>query len=73
MVSAICAKIGRTMFAVAVLLTISVIQVVSIQQMTKMAKGGNAWIADSCCPSHFDSPETFEASDKAKPLPKIHE
>ena len=42
MVSAICASIGSTILAVAVLLTISVIQVVNRQQIINIAKGGKA-------------------------------
>jgi hypothetical protein len=69
MVSAICANIGRTILAVAVLLTISVIQVDNMQQITNIEKGGRTSRADNWCPSHLERPDIFEASDKAKPLP----
>lgn len=44
-----------------------------MQQIIKIANGGNASIADSWVPSHFDSPEILDASDKANPLPNFRD
>lgn len=65
----ISARIGKRMFAVAVLEATSVIVAVMIQMMNIMANGGSTsnWV--SRLPSQRDKPDAFEASDKANPAP----
>ena len=59
------------MLAVAVFEATSVIDAVMIQMMSIIANGGSTsnWV--NRCPSQRDSPDTFEASDKANPAPDV--
>jgi len=68
-VRTILARIGRTMLAVAVLDTTSVIHDVRKQTRTRIPKFGNTANIASCSPIQPDRPDTLEASDMAKPLP----
>lgn len=60
---------GRTMLAVAVLETTSVIRVDRPQVMTRMANFGSDCSTVRCWPIHLDRPDILAASDSAKPLP----
>lgn len=62
---------GRTMLAVAVLDTTSVIHDVRKQTMIIITKCGNTDSSASCSPIQAERPDTLEASDMANPLPTI--
>ena len=57
------------MLAVAVLDATSVIMAVITQTINIMTKGGRTLSPDNCSPNHSDSPDTRQASERAKPLP----
>ena len=55
----------------AVLDAISVTVAVIMQMMNMIASGGKLPKPASCIPSHSDKPDSFEASDRAKPPPAL--
>ena len=60
---------GNRMFAVAVLLTTSVMVAVKMQMMIIVASQGNVSKPTSCSPIQADSPDSLDASDNANPPP----